>query len=152
MNCSIQFPVKCLYKVESSNFTRNKALVNGGAISYNLYTCTINNSLFRNNSAPYGIDIGSFAFNSVIIKQLQQFDSGFKTKKNQLVIGLIDQEGQIYKAPSNGELYVQSQQLSINGETKVQTRDGLFDFENVEIVGDPGKSDSIYFQSPLIEI
>lgn len=48
------------YKIKESKFTSLKAAEMGGAIFYDAKRPVIENSIFTNNSAPIGSDIGSY--------------------------------------------------------------------------------------------
>ena len=46
LNCSLKKQHKCKFNIYNSTFYSNRALIQGGAIAYNLYKPSINNSTF----------------------------------------------------------------------------------------------------------
>ena len=53
-------PLQCKIKISDSLFENNTASNIGGAIYYTQNWPSLDNNTFKNNSASYGPDIGSF--------------------------------------------------------------------------------------------
>jgi len=170
LGCEVSYP--CVIGVTHSNFTNNRAELNGGAIYWTLQEPYTFNNTYINNSAVYGKDVASFGVNLMSIdfaqsesqrvnNQLSRVADGTYLNVGSgqrlpmtIAIGLVDKYGQIVATDNKsvGTLSPDNiENVTVTGENRVQAKAGVYYFTNVKFSADPGVEIKIKVTSDAID-
>ncbi|CAG9325081.1 unnamed protein product [Blepharisma stoltei] len=158
----------CSFNISSNHFTRNKAINNGGAISWDSSNPVIIDNFFVNNSARYGPDIASYPFKLIYIntKRENQYlnspSSSMPTisgiapgqkSEQPITCAIVDHYDQIIYTDnlSQVQLLANDPNTILFGTTTVTAFSGIFNFTDYVVIAPPGSSTKIKVYAPTIE-
>ena len=118
----------------------------GGAIYYNMIQPQkIKTNNYENNSAVYGPNVASYPFKMKVIdpefkvsKWINEYASGHDIP-NTIYVGLYDQDNQLIIVDSVSQCEIQwfDPELHVSGVTKVRAKNGVFEFNTLNIAAMP---------------
>ena len=146
----------CNFTIKNSNFEENYANIGGGAVNWNDTKPVITNSNFRDNSAVYANDIGSFPAILSISKsrRLTEFvcvpGVAFDQK---ITLELLDSYKNVMALYTGYTASITSsnQNYSISGSSVSYARSGIFEFQNFIILGKPASYVNITISTSAID-
>ncbi|CAI2371351.1 unnamed protein product [Moneuplotes crassus] len=141
--CSSSNP--CNSSIENNIFQSNTATSKGGAIYYNFNRPQMINNTFINNSAAYGVNVGSYPISIVLNSTkkdsliLNDVGSGIEYT-NDLTFALIDQDGQttILDDLSTLKFNPISPNASLSGTDFAKVTRGVGSFSEISFNSNPG--------------
>ena len=134
--------------ITHSTFLSNTGVSKGGAIYYSYNRPVINNVTFINNSAEYGANFASYAYQIRFIDskndimQLSDLVSGVEYNKT-LQLSLIDFDSQIMILENVNQIVISSvniTQASVKGINTALLRNGVASFTNFIAIAEPGST------------
>ncbi|CAG9325853.1 unnamed protein product [Blepharisma stoltei] len=157
----------CLLNLSSNLFSENKAINNGGAISWADIEPVFDNNSFQRNSATYGNGIASFPIMMFYEENRSGSNSPTRILENPTISGiasgqknnkpmsfaLVDHYNQVVKTDNIS----QAQLLNLNsdtilfGVTMTTALNGIFNFTDYVITAKPGTSTQIKIYTSAIK-
>jgi hypothetical protein len=166
MSLSCLLYTNCVFKVSGSSFTQNTAEVNGGALAWANNQPTLSTNSFADNKAKYGADVASFPMKlGAVNKEGELIEDrrlseyiGIASGQNlpePVRIALVDHYGQVVRTDNSSEGEISggnSKEVTLTGQTKVSSDDGIFVFDSFVISATPGTSISLSVQTSSIDV
>ncbi|CDW78425.1 UNKNOWN [Stylonychia lemnae] len=147
----------CDYVIQNNSFINNSAKFKGGAILYDLNRpFDLKENLYYNNSAKYGQNIASYPYQIKILNQDLDFLKSITSDEflsNKLLIALVDQDDQIVDDDNQKSIQISSHDddLSLSGITSLTSNNGIFEINQLKIIGEPSNSYKIQLSSSSID-
>lgn len=135
------------------SFLNNSASVQGGAVLVSIPQYTVLDSIFANNTAPYGKDLASFpvAMRLQNASQTIVVASG-QTLRMTLILELIDHFNQTYSIDSSsvGQIISGDSYTTVSGNTKVVAVEGEYVFNDFSVISNPNSTATLLVRSSLL--
>lgn len=133
----------CRITIVNSQFIYNTASAGGGLYWSNQFP-VINNTLFANNTAPFGPDIASVGVRlsklneDMSISTQTQTEAAGQSFQSQLLFGLLDSYGQLVLSDSSSFVYLSANDSSqIVGSDTAIAKEGVFNYSMIRILKEP---------------
>ena len=147
-----------MYDLNANSFSNGRAQLNGGAVYYDLYQpLDLLANTFENNSAQYGADYASYPSKLGIISNdtswTQSFVSGADVA-NAIYVGIYDQNNQLVVTDNTSTCILSSSDLvlQISGVTKVKAINGVYVFDQINLIALPNYGSELTFTSTAITV
>ncbi|CAI2369222.1 unnamed protein product [Moneuplotes crassus] len=151
INCDQNF--KCEIILRNSFFESNTAEVQGGGIYYNMNRPVMEGLVFTNNSAPYGNNIASYAYN-IIFTTTEKNTMKLNSVGSSIPIGesyeirLVDYDNQTMNLINTRSVKLQAEssdsKIKVGGINNARIINGVANLSSFNFIAPPGSQNITY--------
>ena len=146
--------------ISNCSFANNSAATNGGCIIWKSLKPQLEFNYYSNNSALYGAQVASYAISMKSLSRRRlsegpvvEYLKGVPGQKVEppLQIALIDHYNNVVATDNSSKANLKGSNTTISGKTEVQAQNGVFVFDDFEILDSPNQNLTLEVYARSIE-